>query len=211
MGKLSVIMYITVALLLLFIVSRSPKHSFDRRHGHLKIRSNFTFSRPPDSGHANTHHQPVAFDPLVAEIERRREDKEWERHMFFDNQTAAPGEEAQPEWEDFMDAEDYLNDQERFNVTNRLLLLFPKIDVDPTNGFVTEKELTEWNLQLAQREVMHRTVREMELYDKNHDGFVSFSEYEPPEWVRTAGDLGRMQEEAESCSSESEHHRLHFC
>ncbi|KAK6931769.1 EF-hand domain, partial [Dillenia turbinata] len=201
MGKVSVIIYITVAFLLLFLVSRSPKHSSDRRHRHLKLRSNFTFSRPSDSRHAHNHYQPVAFDPLVAEIERRREDKEWERQMFFDNQTATPGEESQPEWEDFMDAEDYLNDEERFNVTNRLLLLFPKIDVDPSDGFVTEEELTEWNLQLAQREVMHRTEREMELHDKNRDGFVSFSEYEPPGWVRSADndsfgyDMGWWKEE----------------
>lgn len=86
-----------------------------------------------------------------------------------------------------MDAEDYLNDEEKFNVTSRLVLLFPKIDVDPNDGFVTEPELTEWNLQQAQKEVFHRTQREMELHDKNHDGFVSFAEYDPPSWVQSSG------------------------
>lgn len=100
---------------------------------------------------------------------------------------SAPGEESQPEWEDFADAEDYINDDNRFNVTDRLMLLFPKIDVDPVDGFVTVEELTEWNLQQAQRETLHRTQRELETHDKNHDGSVSFSEYEPPSWVRNSG------------------------
>lgn len=99
---------------------------------------------------------------------------------------SAPGAESQPEWEDFMNAEDYLNDEEKFNVTDRLVLLFPKIDVDPTDGYATEGELTEWILKNSQREVMHRTQREMELHDKNRDGFVSFTEYEPPSWVRSS-------------------------
>lgn len=99
----------------------------------------------------------------------------------------APGEESQPEWEDFADAEDYLNDDNRFNVTDRLSLLFPKIDVHPADGFVDVDELTEWNLQQAERETLHRTQREMETHDKNHDGLVSFSEYEPPSWIRNSG------------------------
>ena len=36
---------------------------------------------------------------------------------------------------------------EMFNVTNRLVVLFPRIDVDPADGFVTEHELIQWNLQ----------------------------------------------------------------
>lgn len=100
-----------------------------------------------------------------------------------------------------MDAEDYLNDEDRFNVTDRLLLLFPKIDVDPADGFVSEAELTEWNLKQAASDVLHRSQRELELHDKNHDGFVSFSEYEPPSWVRAADnnsfghDIGWWKEE----------------
>lgn len=86
-----------------------------------------------------------------------------------------------------MDAEDYLNDEEKFNVTDRLISLFPKLDVSPTDGFVTESELTEWNMQSSAKEVMHRTQRDMDVHDRNKDGFISFSEYEPPSWVRNAG------------------------
>nr|KAJ0216378.1 hypothetical protein LSAT_V11C300122250 [Lactuca sativa] len=91
--------------------------------------------------------------------------------------------ESQPEWEDFIDAEDYLNDEHKFNITHILVLRFPRIDVNPSDGFVTEHELTEWNLEQSQREVLHRNQREMELHDKNHDGLVSFAEYQPPTWV----------------------------
>lgn len=72
-------------------------------------------------------------------------------------------------------------------VMNRLVLLFPKIDVQPPDGYVSESELTDWNMQQAERDVMHRTQRELETHDKNRDGLVSFAEYEPPSWVRNAG------------------------
>ncbi|XVE92967.1 hypothetical protein REPUB_Repub01dG0149300 [Reevesia pubescens] len=199
MGKASVIVSVTVALLILFLISYSPKkHSTHNRHRRLNLRSSFSFSNP-------TRHEPVAFDPLVADIQRRREDRQWEKqylehsHPEFTHDPA-PAEESQPEWEDFMNAEDYLNDEDKFNVTNRLVLLFPKIDVGPADGFVTENELTEWNLQQAAREVLHRTQREMEIHDKNHDGLISYKEYEPPSWVKNDNtsfgyDMGWWKEE----------------
>ncbi|KAJ4718792.1 Calcium-binding EF hand family protein [Melia azedarach] len=165
----------------------------------LKVRSSFNFNP--------TSHEPVPFEPLVASIERRREDKEWEKqymehaHPEFVRHHAAPGEESQAEWKDFMNAEDYLNDEENFNVTNRLVLLFPKIDVNPADGYISESELTEWNMQQSERELMHSTQREMEIHDKNKDGFVSFAEYEPPSWVRNSDnnsfgyDMGWWKEE----------------
>ncbi|EEF49631.1 reticulocalbin-2 isoform X2 [Ricinus communis] len=203
MGKLSILIYIVLALLFLLLISHSPSKSSSRHHRRLKLRSSFNFS-----DHNPRHHEPVPFDPLVADIERRREDKQWEKHYIESSHPdilkdidAAPGHEPQPEWEDFMDAEDYLNDEEKFNVTSRLLLLFPKIDVDPVDGHVSEHELTEWNMDQAKREVMHRTQREVEVHDKNHDGLISFSEYEPPSWVHNSDqntfgyDMGWWREE----------------
>ncbi|KAK2979125.1 hypothetical protein RJ640_021759 [Escallonia rubra] len=204
MGQASVIIYIAVAVLLLFLISQSPKtpSSHHNRHRRLKLRSNFTNSTTSTVNHRD----PVPFDPLVAEIERRREDKQWERaHLEHSHREvlaqSAPAAESQPEWEDFMNAEDYLNDEDKFNVTSRLVLLFPKIDVDPTDGFVSEKELTDWNLNQSQKEVLHRTQREMELHDKNRDGFVSYKEYDPPSWVTNSDnssfgyDMGWWKEE----------------
>ncbi|XP_043717857.1 calumenin-like [Telopea speciosissima] len=182
MGKASVIIYISVALLLLFLISHSPKGPKTNRRRRLKLRSTFTFDKQ--------HHEPVAFVPLIADMERRREDKEWEKRYFEHTHKefieGAPGAEAQPEWEEFVNDEDYLNDEERLNITSRLVLLFPKIDVDPVDGFVTESEMTEWNLQKAERDMMRRTERDMELHDKNHDGFVSFAEHRPSSWVRNS-------------------------
>ncbi|KAI3713982.1 hypothetical protein L1987_72571 [Smallanthus sonchifolius] len=192
MAKLSVIIYITVSLLLFLLISHSPNKSAHRnnprRHRRLKLRSNFSFNSTASDRH-------VSFDPLVADIERKREDRLWEKSHFFDHHhhheaesesdsQEAPGLESQPEWEDFIGAEDYLNDEHKFNITHRLVLLFPRIDVDPADGFVSEHELTEWNLEQSQREVLHRSQREMELHDKNHDGLVSLAEYQPPTWVR---------------------------
>jgi hypothetical protein len=205
MSKASVILYITVGILVLFLVSYSPKKKGDHDHHHgghnqhhrLKLRSSFNF-KP-------TRHDPVPFDPLVADMERRREDKEWERQYIEHSHPElvshsqkettggghehAPGHESQPEWEEFMDAEDYLNDEEKFNVTDRLILLFPKIDVSPADGFMTESELTEWTMQSSAKEVVHRTQRDLDVHDRNKDGFISFSEYEPPSWVRKSGEL----------------------
>ncbi|GAB2284982.1 hypothetical protein Dimus_019437 [Dionaea muscipula] len=225
MGNLSVILYITIAIALLLLISYSPsnrrpssddlpttttRHGY-RRHGHhrrLKLRSNFSFSDKQQL-QQQQHHEPVPFDPLVADMERKREDKEWEK-MYFEQHhkefaesasaTEAQGHQPQPEWEDFMDAEDYLNDEERFNVTLRLYSLFPKIDVAPEDGFVSEEELIEWNLELSRTEVLHRTQRELEVQDKNHDGFVSFAEYEPPSWSKSSDsnfgyDMGWWKEE----------------
>ncbi|XP_042023946.1 calumenin-B-like [Salvia splendens] len=175
--KASFIIYITLAVALLLLISRSSNKN-SHRHRRLKLRSNFNFT--PPAGPRLSASAAAAFDPLVAEFERKREDKEWEHHYI---QAHHPESTPTDEWDDFASAEDYLNDEEKFNVTNRLLLLFPNIDVDPPNGYVSAAELTQWNLKQSQKEVLHRTQREMEVHDKNKDGFVTLAEYQPPSWV----------------------------
>lgn len=161
-------------LLLLSFAPRQP----NRPHRRLKLRSAADLSPP-----LGRDRRSVPFDPIIADIERRRDDREWEwSHYFPDGH--APAMEPQPEWKDFMDAEDYINDEAQFNVTHRIVELFPKIDVGPVDGLITVDELTEWNLRQVEQEVMHQTQRDMELHDKNHDGFISFTEYEPPSWAR---------------------------
>ncbi|XP_031505916.1 uncharacterized protein LOC116268396 [Nymphaea colorata] len=213
----SFLIYVLVAVLLIYLINHGPKqqdHGSDH-HRRLKLRSAFTFTKEK--------HDPVAFDPLIAEIERRREDRQWEQQYFQEHHKhlsledpAAPGHESQPEWEDFMDAEDYVNDEDRFNITSRLITLFPQIDVNPSDGFLSSDELTEWNYQLALKEVMHRTERDMEIQDKNRDGFVSFQEYDPPSWVRQsendslAFQLGWWREEHFNASDEDGDGRLNM-
>ncbi|CAL1387936.1 unnamed protein product [Linum trigynum] len=204
MGKTSVILYVSLCLIFLMLLSHAPKKP--STHRRLKLRSNFNFNNP------HPHHDSIPFDPVVTQIERRLEDRRWEHHYITHSHpdaandthsatTEAPGHESQPEWEDFVEAEDYLNDEEKFNVTSRLQQLFPKIDVAPVDGYVTENELTEWNLKQAEKEVLHRTQREMDVHDKNHDGFISFSEYDPPSWAANSDasslehDMGWWKEE----------------
>ncbi|RZS07258.1 hypothetical protein BHM03_00038065, partial [Ensete ventricosum] len=171
MARSSVLLYLSVVVFIVLLLSFAPSRP-NHPHRRLKLRS----------ATSGRDRRSIPFDPVIADIERRREDREWERAHFFP-QGNAPAMEAQPEWEDFMDAEDYINDEERFNVTDRIVKLFPKIDVGPADGFVSSNELTEWNLRQVEKEVMHRTQRDMELHDRNHDGFISFDEYEPPSWV----------------------------
>ncbi|KAG1367633.1 calumenin [Cocos nucifera] len=186
MGKSSlvIIIYTTLALLLLVLIVSlfSPTNLHHRHRPHRRL-----ILRPNSSTAGDRHHPPIPFDPLISDIEIRREDKQWEREHVSIPHHDGQGE-AEPEWEDFMNAEDYINDDGRFNITNRIILLFPKIDVSPGDGFVSSDELVEWNLQQATRETMHRTQRDMELHDKNHDGFVSFHEYEGPAWDRHSDD-----------------------
>ncbi|KAJ0985479.1 hypothetical protein J5N97_003835 [Dioscorea zingiberensis] len=183
MANPSAFVYVILGLLLLVLLaSYSPSSRPHHHRSHRRLKLRHPSVPPPSPG----HHRAAPFDPLITEIELRRDDREWERAHY--DIPAAPGHEPQPEWEDFIDAEDYINDEDRFNVTHRIVLLFPKIDVAPTDGHISLVELTEWNLQQAEREVMHRTKRDMDLHDKNRDGLVSFDEYEAPSWAQQAED-----------------------
>ncbi|XP_066321542.1 uncharacterized protein [Miscanthus floridulus] len=169
---------------LLFLLLRlSPSSPSPTAHPHRRLRLR---------ARAHAHHHQIPFDPVVADIERRLEDREWERLAAAG--LHAPGMEAAPVPEDLIDGEadadeDYINDAARFNLTFRVEALFPKIDVDPADGAVTGAELAAWNLANARREVLHRTARELELHDRDHDGRVAFGEYERPSWAWRFDDL----------------------
>nr|CAB3449370.1 unnamed protein product [Digitaria exilis] len=167
---------------LLFLLLRlSPSSPSPTPHPHRRLRLR---ARTHDA-HARHHHQ-IPFDPVIADLERRLEDREWERLAAAG--LHAPGMEAAPVPEDLSDGEadadeDYINDAARFNVTRRVEELFPKIDVDPADGAVTGDELAAWNLANSRREVLHRTARELDLHDRDHDGRLAFGEYKRPSWA----------------------------
>ncbi|KAI5422430.1 uncharacterized protein LOC127076297 isoform X2 [Lathyrus oleraceus] len=69
-------------------------------------------------------------------------------------------------------------EEDDFNHTNKIVCVFPEIDVDPTDNYISVHELTQWKLQHHQTKQLHRSKRDMIFYDKNHDGFVSFAEFE---------------------------------
>jgi len=165
--------------LLFLLLCLSPSSPSPTPHPHRRLRLRLR-------ARAHAHHHQIPFDPVVADIERRLEDREWERLAAAG--LHAPGMEAAPVPEDLTDGEadadeDYINDAARFNVTLRVEALFPKIDVDPADGAVTGAELAAWNLANARREVLHRTARELELHDRDHDGRIAFGEYERPSWA----------------------------
>lgn len=174
---LTLVLALASAVLLFLLLRFSPSSPSPNPHPHRRLRL-----RP----RAHAHHHQIPFDPVVADIERRLEDREWERLAAAG--LHAPGMEAAPVPEDLTDGEvdadeDYINDAARFNVTLRVEALFPRIDVDPADGAVTGAELAAWNLANARREVLHRTARELELHDRDHDGRVAYGEYERPSWA----------------------------
>ncbi|MCH83796.1 calumenin [Trifolium medium] len=75
------------------------------------------------------------------------------------NSQSQPTEHTAAEWEE----------EDELDLKNKIVNIFPQIDVDPIDQFISVHELTQWNLH-------HHTQREMLIYDKNHDGFVSFSD-----------------------------------
>ncbi|CAK8560413.1 unnamed protein product [Lathyrus sativus] len=104
-------------------------------------------------------------------------------HSSLNNHAAHPHDclDLHSDWEDDID----------FNLTKNIIRLFPDIDVDPTDQYVSVHELTQWKLHHLQTKQLHRSKREMIVYDKNLDGFVSFAEIEyrlPPPPQYTDGD-----------------------
>ena len=71
---------------------------------------------------------------------------------------------------------DYL-DLEAMNLTSRLEHLFPFLDVRPTDGKISVEELSSWQMAQERKTSLHRTMREMEVMDRNGDGHVSIKEY----------------------------------
>ncbi|CAM6089170.1 unnamed protein product [Calypogeia fissa] len=208
-----------VALICLFMFSEQPVEDQETR----LYRRQFPGGGRQLGIRGAKKHETLPFDPLVAAVEQRREDRAWEQqywtHQYkvWANQAqhwvGNPNEgqhqppqqqhhqeqqysevqpaveaEAQPNpWEHFnfsdydteeYAGEDYLN-SEQFNITHRLEVLFPQIDTEPHDGFVTLPELERWHTLSALRVTSHRTEREMETHDMNRDGFISFTEYLP--------------------------------
>ncbi|GJN18588.1 hypothetical protein PR202_gb05761 [Eleusine coracana subsp. coracana] len=178
-------------LLLLLLASNSPRlepHGSSHQHRRLKLhpRSSKSVSSSGSApgvngGQQQQQHHHHAFDPAIAEVEHRLEDKEWEREhyrLLHGGDGEGGPDEHMKDWEEFLkDEEDLINDDDRFNLNDRIRALFPKIDLAPQDGFVSLDELTKWNLDQARADQHHRSGREMELYDKNGDGIISFQDF----------------------------------
>ncbi|CAM6048002.1 unnamed protein product [Sphagnum compactum] len=192
-----VYLLLLAAFIALVLFSNHPSHSKTRRNRRVmpgrRIKVRLSALDPKQ-------HDPIAFDPIIGNYERRREDRAWEK-QYFEQQYKKWGEnsatnqavvhdttqnhelEKQPEpWEtdaDYEDPEDYLNDEDQFNITDRLIVLFPLLDINPHDGFVSVKELQDWHWLQGRNALQHRTDREMDVHDKNNDGLITFKEYLP--------------------------------
>ncbi|OIT02024.1 PREDICTED: calumenin-A [Nicotiana attenuata] len=107
------------------------------------------------------------FDPLVAELEQRRQPK--------GNNKADQSSRRSHKKED----DQYFDYDGKLKTSLRLMVLFPILDVAPKDGFIEYKELEAWNMQQAIDRLHYRTRRELEFRDNNGDGAISFSEYLP--------------------------------
>ncbi|BAS72803.1 Os01g0572700 [Oryza sativa Japonica Group] len=126
----ALLLYVTFALvILLLLTSYSPSipHRGRSLHRRLKLHPrNPSLSGAgagaPTGGNGapqkqQNHHHAAPFDPEIAELERRLEDKEWEREHYRILHGDGGGGEADEhmrEWEEFLrEDEDFINDDER--------------------------------------------------------------------------------------------------
>jgi Ca2+-binding EF-hand superfamily protein len=179
----------TISLLMFILLSSySPSLQPHGRSPHRRLKLHpknsaavaSSYGTGESGGSGGQNHRAAPFDPAIAELERRLEDKEWEReHYRLLHGDGDEKDDHMKDWEEFLkEEEDFINDDERFNVSDRIRALFPKIDLDPQDGFVSLDELIRWNLEQARGDQLHRSAREMELYDKNGDGIVSFGDFQ---------------------------------
>ncbi|KAJ7528080.1 hypothetical protein O6H91_16G082900 [Diphasiastrum complanatum] len=211
------VVYFLLAIACLALLRFSSHPSISLTGGHrkqlgrrliLRAHSNATILRAHSNATTDARHEPVPFDPIVADFERKREDRTWEREYFrqkyqewdkntpinelngeakedshvdshFEMLRYPQATEEHASWDDDYGDEDYLNDEDQFNISQRLTVLFPLIDTNPSDHFISLKELQDWHVRLAENDALHRTKREWELHDKNHDNLVSFREYLP--------------------------------
>eukprot|EP00850_Spirogloea_muscicola_P007742 SM000040S14754 [mRNA] locus=s40:118431:120957:+ [translate_table: standard] len=150
---------------------------------------------PPHAEHHGEHHEPEHLD-------EHQKSEHYDGIDHGDGESGQPGhgEEHGHDWDDPIidlhtedlvgdgeehdwqagdydeDPDDYFN-YDHFNITWRISTLFPLIDVSPTDGRISEEELTQWHVLQGRKASLHRTDREIETYDRNDDAFISLDEY----------------------------------
>ncbi|XP_010934862.1 uncharacterized protein [Elaeis guineensis] len=155
-----VYLLLVIAFVILLSFSRTPHASQKRQHGR------------------RLAHHHASFDPLVDKLERRAEERglldtdtfQEMLHAFFHDQNRS----EVPEIGVF---EEYFGEEGRFNVTERLMSLFPLLDRYPQDGKISFQELEFWNRKQALDRLIYSTNRQMKLHDKDRDGAVTLEEF----------------------------------
>ena len=134
------------------------------------------FTPTTQKGHNNFYlarrlgHNRVAFNPLVEKIEEMA--RETSDHHFLFNLSNIFLNDVEDKYE-------FVSQVKNLNITMRLMILFPLLDVEPRDGFISLKELEHWNMQQAIHRLSYRTHKELVLFDQNEDGAITFREYLP--------------------------------
>ncbi|KAM7272314.1 hypothetical protein ACFE04_026977 [Oxalis oulophora] len=81
--------------------------------------------------------------------------------------------------DDVPNDEEFYGEDGHLNITMRLMILFPLVDKDPKDEFVSFDELDVWNVGQAIDRMRYRTQKELMVHDKDRDGSISFNEYLP--------------------------------
>ena len=169
MAKAAVYVLLAAAFVVLLVLGPSSSHR-RRRHGH-----------PPTLNRrlGNKFHAPI-FDPLVAKIERRTEEKDSsEGHGNADPEISAGKSNSSAEAEAAADESRYFGYEGRLNITLRLIVLFPLLDKAPKDGVVSPLELNSWIRDMAMERLNYKTRKELDSHDKDGDRTISFKEYFP--------------------------------
>ncbi|CAL1404466.1 unnamed protein product [Linum trigynum] len=77
------------------------------------------------------------------------------------------------------DAVTYFGEEGRFNITKRLVALFPAVDKSPADGRIGFSEMADWNVARGSDRLAYRTQKELLSRDRDGDGAVSFKEFFP--------------------------------
>ncbi|KAK9291685.1 hypothetical protein L1049_019634 [Liquidambar formosana] len=159
MSKAVVYVLLAIAFLLFIVFSQNNRQSH-RSNPSLSRRLGYDVPLP-------------TFDPLVTKIERLKEEKE------TGNLRSPTNSENKTFEGEFGDAEDYFGYERKLNITLRLMVLFPFLDKAPKDGFVSFKELVNWNIQQAMDRLNYRTRNELVSHDNDRDGAITLREYLP--------------------------------
>lgn len=155
---------LAVAFLLFLSLSPSPNHAPKRRRHNRRL----------------AHLPHVAFDPLLAELERRVEEgglldvESFKRKLeeMKDRSKVDGGGDV------VINIEDYFGQNGRLNLTERLAYLFPMLDRFPHDGGISHHELEVWFQRQAVDRLVHRTQRQMAQRDGDGDGELTLQELE---------------------------------
>lgn len=177
MAKAVVYAFLTTAFVIFMIFSPEKTRNHDINSSSPLLNRRFGFDSLVPT-----------FDPLVAKMEILLGDELPDHHndaIFSQNNTTSEKDVHHHHHQHHRDEaveeayDQYLNAEGRFNISLRLMHLFPLVDVDPKDGLISLQELKAWNVIQTSERLNYISKKEFELRDTNRDGLIGFNEYFP--------------------------------